>query len=194
MSSCGTVRATGRLVLWVQMSPLSYTVGLVLASRIRSWFIDYLVILAWLVLLALVVGLPSLTEWFDLDDVWSDRVWSDLAITLLTVVPLFVYLTVTESRPTHATVGKRRAGLHVTRVDGAVAGTAAVALRNLVKVLPWQIGHMGTARIVTGEAEGLGVSLNISALVLLAVVAGPPLVARRGLHDVLAGTEVSASE
>lgn len=162
-----------------------------LARRLKSWLVDYLVILAWLGLMAVVVGIPSLAGWFDLDEVWSSRISTDVAITLLTVVPLFVYLTVTESRSSHATLGKRRAGLKVTRADESQVETGWVALRNLVKVLPWQLGHMGSIRLLTAEGEGLAMALNVSALLLLAAVAGPALADRRGIHDLAADTAVS---
>lgn len=51
----------------------------------------------------MVVGLPSLFGWMNLEAIWSDRLATDVAITLLTVVPLFVYLVLTEWRPAHAT-------------------------------------------------------------------------------------------
>lgn len=160
--------------------------------RLLSWFVDYLVILAWLAILVVVVGLPSLAGWFDLDELWSNRVASDLAITVLTVVPLFSYLVVTESRPAHGTWGKRRAGLEVIEVDGAEASLGEVTTRNLVKVLPWQLGHMGAIRLAAGEAEAIGMAFSVSALVLLAAVAGPPLIGRRGIHEVTARTAVIA--
>jgi hypothetical protein len=79
----------------------------------------------------------------------------------------------------------------VTRLDRSEVAGARVALRNLVKVLPWQLGHMGSVRLATGEAEGLGMALSVTALILFAAVAIPPLVGRRGMHDVVAGTAVS---
>ena len=164
-----------------------------LVRRLKSWLVDYLLILAWLVVIAVVVGLPSLSGWFNVDRVWADRASTDIAITLLTVVPLFIYLTLTESGSTHSTYGKRRGGIEVTRSDGSEVGSARVAVRNLVKVLPWQLGHMGSVRLATGEAEGLGMALNVAALMLVAAVAVPPIAGRRGLHDVTAGTTVSSS-
>ncbi|MGD2059457.1 MAG: hypothetical protein PVF87_01200 [Acidimicrobiia bacterium] len=36
-------------------------------------------------------------------------------------------------------------------------------------------------------------AFNVVALILLVLVAGPPLAARRGVHDLMAGTAVSPS-
>lgn len=186
----GRLRCDGRWVRWESTVLVLYG-ALMLVRRLKSWVVDYLVILAWLGLMAVAVGVPSLAGWFQLDEVWSSRVSTDVAITALTVVPLFLYLTVTESRPGHATLGKWWAGLEVTTAEGSTTGAARIGLRNLVKVLPWQLGHMGSVRLLGGEAEGLGMALNLLALALLAAVAGPPVATWRGLHDVVAGTAVS---
>lgn len=162
-------------------------------KRLLSWLVDYAVILGWLGVMFLVVGLPGLVGWVDLDAIWSSRVASDIAISLLTVVPLFVYLVVTESSPAHATLGKRVAGLRVRSSSGGDPSRFGVVTRNLVKVIPWQLGHMGTARLIATETEVMGLVFNITALLLLAAVVAPPLVAKRGVHDVLAATMVVSS-
>lgn len=162
-----------------------------LVRRLMSWLVDYVVILGWLAVLALVVGVPSVAGWWGLDRLWSDPIASDVAITVMTVVPLFGYLTVTESRPPHGTWGKRRAGLTVIAAAAPAFGTARAVVRNLVKVLPWQLGHMGAIRLAFGEAEILGMALGIGAMALGAMVVGPPLISRRGIHDVVAGSEVT---
>jgi hypothetical protein len=59
-----------------------------------------------------------------------------------------------------------------------------------VKVLPWQFGHMAALRFAGGTALGTAAVFNVLSLVLLALVAGPALAGRRGLHDRLAGTAV----
>lgn len=158
--------------------------------RLLSWIFDYLVILGWLIGLLVVVGIPSVLNWMNLDSIWSDRLATDVAITLLTVVPFFVYLVRTEASSAHATWGKRRAGLRVSGIGESEPGVGPVVRRNAVKVLPWQVGHMGAVRLATGEAEVLGMVLNLAAIALLAAVAGPPMFGIRGLHDIAGGTRV----
>jgi uncharacterized RDD family membrane protein YckC len=161
-----------------------------LKRRLVSWWWDYLAILAWLAITALVLGLPNAAGWIDLEPVWSRPIAADLVLTLITVVPYFLYLVATESGPAHATWGKRRSQLIVEGTDGSPAQPRRIVVRNLVKVLPWQFGHMAAMRFVTGEQLGLAVAFNTTSLILLIAVAGPVLVGRRGLHDRIAGTSV----
>jgi uncharacterized RDD family membrane protein YckC len=158
---------------------------------LRSWWWDYVTVLAWLLIVFLLVGLPNLVGWIDLAPVWNRPLAADAAITLLTVVPYFVYLVLTEAGPAHATWGKRRAHLIVETVDARALAPSRVMLRNLVKVLPWQLGHMGAMRFATGaEPFALAGTFSSISLVLLLQVVGPVVVGRRGLHDVIAGTTV----
>jgi uncharacterized RDD family membrane protein YckC len=74
-------------------------------------------------------------------------------------------------------------------------GGARIAIRNLIKVLPWQLVHMGTLRLVTSaEVSTAAISLQVASLTILVLVVGPILFGRRGLHDLLAGTRVVAAE
>jgi uncharacterized RDD family membrane protein YckC len=165
-----------------------------LSRRILSWLWDYLVILAWLVLVFAFVGIPQLLGWIDLSPVWTDQNSSDVGITMLTVFPYFLYLYLTERSDRHATWGKRREGLEVVAEAGAAPTRGAVAIRNLIKVLPWQLGHMGTTRLVaTGEVTATALTFQVASLVLLAAIVLPILFRRRGLHDLLAGTTVTSA-
>ncbi len=158
--------------------------------RVQSWLWDYLVLLGWLVVVFLVVGVPQLAGWFDLAGLWSGLVVSDIAITLLTVVPFLIYLSVTETGPRHATWGKRKVGLEVFGRRGGSSGPTPVWIRNIVKLLPWQLGHMGVEVLIRNGDSATGMVFSVASLVLLVAVAGPPLAGRRGMHDVIAGTVV----
>lgn len=146
-------------------------------------------VLAWLVVVLVAVGLPQLAGWIDLAAIWSQPAAADVAVTVLTVVPYLAYLTVTEAGSARATVGKRRAGLAVQgRGDTVTLGQAL--LRNTVKVLPWQLGHLSAMRFATGETSVTAIVLFMASMAVLAAVVAPVLVGRRGLHDRLAGTRV----
>jgi uncharacterized RDD family membrane protein YckC len=162
-----------------------------LPIRLLSWWWDYLLILVWLAVVLLVAGLPQLLGWVDLSPVWTDQNAADVGITLLTVLPYLLYLTVTESGAHHATWGKRRVGIAVVGRNGAEPATGAVLLRNLVKVAPWQLGHMGAMRLTTAtEIPPVAVWLQGSSMVLLALIVIPILFRRPGIHDLVAGTRV----
>lgn len=162
-----------------------------LKRRLFSWLFDYLVIFALLAAVFIVLGIPTIAGWIETDAVWNNPVLSDLAITALTVGPFLTYLTVTESGPRSATWGKRREGLRVVDIDGSEPRTGQVVLRNVVKLLPWQFGHMGAARFADPQGNTkLAVIYDTVSLLIVVAVAVPPLIGRRGLHDVLAGTSV----
>lgn len=165
-----------------------------LGRRVASWWWDYLLIIAWLAAVFLLIGLPQLLGWIDLSPIWTDQTGTDVAITILTVLPYFLYLTLTERRSPHATWGKRRAGIAVIGKTGDPPGGGAVLSRNLVKVLPWQLGHMGTMRLVNSTSETAGIWLNTASLALLALIVIPILFRRPGIHDLLAGTRVTSAE
>lgn len=162
-------------------------------ARVRSWLGDWLVVAVWLAVLT-VLGLlvgqrfgdavgPALPGVVPL-------VLADLAITLLTVVPYVVYLSVTESSSRRATLGKRWSGLVVADAQGGPAQTAQVWLRNVVKALPWQLAHLGVSRAILEVQLPLAMTLTVLSLVLAGACMAPALVGGRGLHDRLAGTRV----
>lgn len=154
-----------------------------------------MLIVGWLLIVFLLLGLPQILGWLDLSPVWTDQNAADVGITILTVFPYFLYLVLTELRTPHATWGKRRAGLAVAGRDGEPPGGGRIVIRNLIKVLPWQLGHMGTMRLATStEVSTAAISLQVASVTILALVVGPILFGHRGLHDVLAGTKVVSAE
>lgn len=161
-----------------------------------SWLIDWLVIGVWLGVLAvlgLVVG-PALGLSSTFEVTPRSLVISDVAITVATVVPYVCYLAVTESSRSHATLGKRRAGIEVAALDGDPPSTSAVWLRNIVKALPWQVAHLGASRGILEVQQGLGLTLTVLSLVLVTLCAAPALIGGRGMHDRAAGTRVQRVE
>lgn len=178
---------TPRLHPWVAL--VSAAAGL--GSRLASWWWDYLVVLAWLAAVFVLIGGPQLAGWWDLSEVWTTQWSADLAITVLTVLPYFLYLVVSEFRYPHATWGKTRAGLRVAGSEGGSPQLSAVITRNLVKVLPWQFGHMGAVRLIaTSGADPVGTWLAAASMVVLVAVVGPVLLGKPGAHDLLAKTRV----
>lgn len=158
-----------------------------------SWGWDYLVALTWVALVFVAVGIPQLVGWIDLAWVWSRPLAADLAVTLLTVAPYLAYLTMTEAGRTHATWGKRRVGLTLDDRSGTIT-FGQVLVRNAVKVLPWQLGHMSAMRFaVTDVPAASAILLFVASMIVLAAVVAPALVGRSGLHDRIVGTGVRAA-
>lgn len=169
--------------------------------RLSALLLDYLVILGWMALL----GAGSLAVYLvsgELPDVLGVLGVAGAQVTffLLLTLPVGVYLFLAESGPWHATWGKRRLGLRVLTRDGGPPSRRQVAVRTVVKLLPWEIAHTFIwqmqavfysegfdAPIPTWVLVGLNV-VNVAVVVYLGMSL---LGARRGPHDRAAGTAVT---
>lgn len=110
--------------------------------RIRASFIDYLVILIWMATIGLI--------WFSLSLLFSEYpeflgelgpIGTQVLFFFILTLPVGIYLYKTESGSRHATIGKRKTGMWVSRLDGAAPSKSSIFLRTLVKLLPWEIAH-----------------------------------------------------
>lgn len=81
------------------------------------------------------------------------------------------------------------AGLTVRAVTGTPPGSRDVLIRKPVKVAPGQLGHTAAMHFAaaTETLPAGAVAYHVLSMARLLVVAGPPLLQRRGLHDVAAG-------
>ena len=161
--------------------------------RIKASLVDYLVIVAWLLVLTALgwVIVPRLPPAAGPQGPYL----TDLIVFAMTVFPVWLYLTLTEASRAAATVGKRVAGLRVVMSDAGRAGGARVAARNAVKLVPWQLAHVAVARFMLGVQfeAGLvcyGASLVLAVTTIVIAIRDPR---RRGLHDLVAGTRVVAA-
>lgn len=183
-------------------------------ARVRSWVGDWLVASAWLAALT-VVGVV-VRQVMDLPEraggppsAGQMVVW-DLLIAGVTVLPWLLYLVLCEASSWRATVGKRWAGLQVGRAgddgrgpggvlgeslgdgsgEGGRASTAQLWVRNGIKVLPWQLGHLAAARSILEVQQGWALTFLALSFVLTALCVVPSLTGGRGVHDRVAGTRV----
>ncbi len=177
-------------------SPASETGPVPLAAPLRlrllAALLDYGMVVGWLAVLA-AVFVPLYAA-----DLVGWRGHIDLVSFAGSVVPVWLYLTVTEASAAHATWGKRRFGLAVRTRLGGAAGPARVAVRNAVKLLPWACAHLGIAPLWAGPGAGTVVGpalawvpigaayLLVGATVASVLVRGD----RAALHDLIAGTRV----
>jgi uncharacterized RDD family membrane protein YckC len=161
--------------------------------RLFAALIDYCVVVGWLAVVAAVfvpLYLAGVRP-------WGDHV--DLVAFTASVFPVWLYLTVTEAGRAHATWGKRRAGLRVTGPAGAPVGPARAAVRNAVKLLPWELAHLGVASLLAGGEAATLVSpaaawLPLTASYVLVGITLAMMLVRRdraALHDLAAGTRVA---
>lgn len=155
-------------------------------KRIIELLFDYLFILAYLALLFLgsmlfyiifFNGIPEFTE-----------IQSQCLVFFTSVLPitlLFTFLDYTKN----GSFGKAKAELQLVYKKKTVQ---ASLLRNTIKFLPWQIGHMGTIHGFYSEFDFLSIILSFLAT-LLAVALLAMMVFRkdkRHLGDLIAHTQV----
>jgi uncharacterized RDD family membrane protein YckC len=156
--------------------------------------VDCLVALAWLLLLGgVAIGLRAL----GLEPNWSatSELSADLFTLALGLVPVGIYLVLTETSRRQGSLGKRRVGLRVVRADGSRATPIQLALRTTIKLSPWFLAHLGLSRLwMHLGTEQTACFCLACVYVIVPVSIGLALVhpQRRALHDWLTGTRVVA--
>ena len=129
-------------------------------KRMMEFLFDYLFILAYLVLLfigSMLIyiiffnGVPEFTE-----------IQSQGLVFLTSVLPITLLFTFLDYAK-NGSFGKAKAGLELVYQKKTVQ---ASLIRNIIKFLPWQIGHMGTIHGFYSEFDVLSIILSISATLL----------------------------
>ena len=155
-------------------------------KRMIELLFDYLFILAYLALLFLgsmlfytifFNGIPEFTE-----------IQSQCLVFFTSVLPIILLFTFFDYTK-NGSFGKAKAGLQLVYKKKTVQTSL---LRNTIKFLPWQIGHMGTIHGFYSEFDSLSIILSFLAT-LLAVALLAMMVFRkdkRHLGDLLAHTQV----
>ncbi|MCL7970556.1 MAG: RDD family protein [marine benthic group bacterium] len=166
--------------------------------RIKAFAFDYLVILAYLAVLAgvgtwLTLG-PAGDRWSLL---MSDPIRADLVAFLTLVLPVILSFALSEASDVGATVGKRRIGLRVVGPGGTRLRLPRSLVRSGLKFLPWQMAHTAMFHIPgfptsPGEPPAwspviLSMAWLLVALYLLGLT---PFFGRRTLYDRIAGSTV----
>ena len=155
-------------------------------KRMIELLFDYLFILAYLVLLflgsmliyiILFNGVPEFTE-----------IQSQCLVFFTSVLPitlLFTFLDYTKN----GSFGKAKAGLQLVYMKKTVQ---ASLLRNTIKFLPWQIGHMGTIHGFYSDFDFLSVILSFLATLLAVALLAMKVFRKdkRHLGDLIAHTQV----
>lgn len=117
-----------------------------LKKRLQALFFDYLLILIYLLILFLFFisfyllvldGFPNLSE--------SQSHWLSFWTT---VFPVTLFFTFQEMRLPFQSFGKKKMGLKVNYKKTNVLGSL---LRNIIKFLPWQLGHFAVIKGIYTE-------------------------------------------
>ena len=155
-------------------------------ARVKEFAYDYLVILAYLVLLFGVTvtvyllflgGVPQMSE-----------LQSQLVALVTSVIPIVLIFTDLDYAQ-GGSFGKKKAGLKLAYRHKSVKSSL---LRNIVKFLPWQLGHMSTIHGIYTDYDLLAVGLSCVSITLAALLLLMTLLRKdkRHLGDLLAGTQV----
>ncbi len=159
-------------------------------KRMIEFLFDYLFILAYLLILFLgsmliyiifFNGIPEFTE-----------IQSQCLVFLTSVLPIILLFTYLDYKK-NGSFGKAKAGLELVYQKKTVQ---ASLIRNVIKFLPWQLGHMGTIHGFYSNFDGSSIILSISATLLAASLLAMTLFRKdkRQLGDLLACTQVQLKE
>ena len=159
------------------------TIGIV--DRIKELVIDWLVISTYLIILAIISisfymivfkGIPKTTE-----------IQLQLIATITSVIPIIIIFSILDFK--RGSIGKQKAGLKLYFKKKKFRYSV---IRNIVKFLPWQIGHMATIHGIYTGFDGISIILEIVAITLLVIMflMGILRKDKRHLGDILAGTQV----
>ena len=159
-------------------------------KRMLEFLFDYLFILAYLVLLFIgsmliyIIFFNGVPEFTEIQSQWLVFFTSVLPITLL-----FTFLDYKDN----GSFGKVKAGLELVFQKKTVQ---ASLIRNVIKFLPWQLGHMGTIHGFYSDFDMLSISLSISATSLAVSLLAMTVFRKdkRHLGDLLAHTQVQPKE
>jgi uncharacterized RDD family membrane protein YckC len=162
------------------------TINIPFRIRLKELLIDYLVILAYLLLL-LIVNIGIIFLILDRVPEYTET-QTQLIAAFTSVIPiilLFSYLDYFKN----GSVGKRVSGLKLTYKKHKFSSSLT---RNIIKFLPWQLGHIGVI-------HGMYTDFSITAIVimnsgtllgLILLFMGLFRKDKRHLGDLIAGTKV----
>lgn len=154
--------------------------------RLKELLIDYLVILAYLLML-LIVNLGIIFFIFDRIPEYTEM-QTQLIATFTSVIPiilLFSYLDYFKN----GSVGKRVSGLKLIYKKRRFSSSLT---RNIIKFLPWQLGHIGVIHGMYSDFSLTSIVIMNSGtlLGLILLFMGLSRKDKRHLGDLIAGTKV----
>ena len=158
-------------------------------DRLKELVIDWLVISTYLIMLAIISisfymivfkGIPKTTE-----------IQSQLIATITSVIPIIMIFSILDFKK--GSIGKQKAGLKLYFKERKFRYSI---IRNAVKFLPWQIGHMATIHGIYTRFDAISIILEIVAITLLVIMLLMGILRKdkRHLGDIVAGTQVQYEE
>lgn len=155
------------------------------STRVKELFIDWLVISAYLACLLIICilfykwvlkGIPAFTQ-----------IQSQIIAFVSSVLPVILFFAYLDYNG--GSIGKRKMGLKLAFKNRKYS---FALVRNIIKFLPWQLGHMGTIRGMYTGFDTISIVLDILSVVLMLVLffMGTIRNDKRHLGDLVASTQV----
>jgi uncharacterized RDD family membrane protein YckC len=168
------------------------------AKRLKAFAFDYLIILAYILVMAGVnFGITLRGRMIEeISPYFASPVIKDVVAFLTLILPVILYFALQESSPRQGTWGKRKAGIRVITAQGESLTKIQALVRSLVKFLPWQIAHTSIYQIREVVPEGRAAPFDITGFVLVYILIGIYLAAmfiskkRRTPYDWISGSYV----
>lgn len=160
--------------------------------RLKAFFIDYLLILAYLVVLAVlsIFLFPSVQEWFS-----GSLVVAQLVSFLLVTLPVSLYFIISDSPLFGQSFGKKRTGIRVVNKNGVTPSVTHMTIRTVLKFLPWELSHYLVYRLVAVGDGYVPISYTVIGGVIYVLIFAYILTAiftkkKQSLYDLIVKTEV----
>jgi RDD family protein len=155
-------------------------------KRMTELLFDYLLIITYLGILFLCAityyyivfnGVPMQTEF-----------QAQTLTFFISVLPIMLYFTFSDYAK-NGSLGKSKAGLRLVYQKKTIQ---ASLIRNFIKFLPWQLGHMGTIHGVYSDFDLISIILSSLATLLALLLLAMAIFRKdkRHLGDLLAHTQV----
>lgn len=162
-----------------------------LKKRFMALLIDYLLVVLWGVIL---FAISMFIYYVILDGIPKfDEIGMNL-ISLTMIVPVILCSIIMEAGEKHATLGKQKMKIKVSSVDCNVVNLRHIIVRNIIKFLPWQLGHMMMFRgfELNWELSPYWMSMLIIADILPIIWITVVVIRKdhKGIHDLIAKTIV----
>ena len=160
--------------------------------RFKAFMLDYLLIFAYLVVLAIfnILIFPSVQSLFN-----GSLVLAQFTGFLMVTLPISLYFIISDSVIGRQSFGKRRMGIKVVNERNETLPILHAIFRTILKFLPWELSHYLVYRLVyLGDGE---VPLNyyivggiIYALMFAYILTALFTKRKRSLYDIVVKTQV----
>lgn len=156
-----------------------------LSKRLKELFIDYIFIVGYLAILFSI----TITMYFVIFESIPEFSESKTQLVALftSVIPIILIFSLLDYKK--GSIGKRKAGLKLY-YNNKTFGSSLI--RNIIKFLPWQLGHLATIHGMYSNYDALAIIISILSIVLALTLLMMVIMRKdkRHLGDLLAKTQV----